>query len=108
MNNIQKQFMEAISLFGFTPQDFNFNGLLPSGANKRLATIKEETKKKYKELAKVHHPDVGGLTEDFQRLQFSYELIQKLQVQFIQPQPVVHYYYYNSYNATNSSTTNTW
>jgi hypothetical protein len=36
-----------------------------------------QAKKAYRTLAKVHHPDAGGRTEAFQRLQGAYELALK-------------------------------
>ena len=37
----------------------------------------EELKKKYKELAKKHHPDLGGSKEEFQELNNEYDLLFK-------------------------------
>lgn len=36
---------------------------------------KADLKKVYKELAKLHHPDLGGKKEDFQALQKAYEIM---------------------------------
>jgi hypothetical protein len=36
-----------------------------------------QAKKAFRALAKVHHPDAGGRTEAFQRLQNAYELVLK-------------------------------
>ena len=43
-----------------------FNGL-------RRSKSQEELKKEYKKLARIHHPDKGGSTSMFQRLQNLYE-----------------------------------
>jgi hypothetical protein len=35
-------------------------------------------KKRYRELSKVHHPDVGGDAEQFKKVNASYELLSKI------------------------------
>ncbi len=43
------------------------------GVDKRAT--KEEIKQRYKDLAKIHHPDVGGDHKKFQEIQEAYEIL---------------------------------
>ena len=60
--------------FGGDIRDPSYEHKLPKEFNGlRRSKSQEELKKEYRKLCRVHHPDKGGTTSMFQRLQNLYE-----------------------------------
>ena len=60
--------------FGGDVKDPNYKHEIPKEFNTlRRSKSQEEFRKEYKKLCRIHHPDKGGKTTMFQRLQNLYE-----------------------------------
>lgn len=68
------------------------------GVNKNAS--QEEIKKKYRELVKKHHPDVGGDTELFKKINEAYEILKDPVKRQQYDNPVQHQF--NSFDFSNS------
>lgn len=55
---------------------------------KGLPVVKEIAKSNYRRLAKEHHPDQGGDTEMFRKIQAAWECVREFEVIVPQPNPM--------------------
>ncbi len=97
-----------LELFGFTQQDLD--GRLATcptleAAQTALKGLKRDIKKKYRQLVKEHHPDVGGETDQFLEVRDAFERLMNLEIRPQQPVVQVVRIFGSGFTSTNSTFT---